>query len=81
MSHITQEQKEIMINYMKNNSKLNVGKFSPDFTRVQARALWQELANILNSHANGAKKEWSAWRKVNYKIWLNIHFMKMLILN
>lgn len=56
MSHITQEQKEILINYMKDNRKLNFGKFSPDFTQVQARALWQDLADILNSHANEPKK-------------------------
>ncbi|XP_028142517.2 uncharacterized protein LOC126888276 [Diabrotica virgifera virgifera] len=68
MTHITAEQKEIMLDFIKSRPRLYAGKFSPEFTRQQSQSLWQELATILNSHSNGAKKEWSAWRKT----WIDI---------
>lgn len=68
------EQKRIMLEFIKKNSKLTSGKFSNDFTQKDAQRMWQELTNLLNS-CPGANKDWKAWRKV-IKYILDVVFYK-----
>ncbi|KAI4463379.1 hypothetical protein MML48_4g00013344 [Holotrichia oblita] len=61
-SHPSNNQKKIMIEFLKKHYNLVSGKFSNNFTYKDAERLWQELTNILNSMP-GAQKSWKNWRK------------------
>ncbi|CAG9764633.1 unnamed protein product [Ceutorhynchus assimilis] len=61
-SSVTEDQKKLMLEFIKKNQKLISGKFSNEFTQKQSQSLWQELTTLLNS-CPGANKDWKAWRK------------------
>ncbi|XP_024873899.1 uncharacterized protein LOC112455912, partial [Temnothorax curvispinosus] len=60
--NITEEQRSLLIEFMKVHPELVSGKFSKTFTYDHAAKLWQEVTNILNA-CNGAEKNWKSWRK------------------
>ncbi|XP_077272343.1 uncharacterized protein LOC143902951 [Temnothorax americanus] len=60
--NISEEQRNLLTEYMTNHPNLVSGKFSKTFTVDHAAKLWQEIAEILNA-CNGAEKNWKAWRK------------------
>jgi hypothetical protein len=64
-ANITNEQKTLLIEYMNKHPELVKGKLTSSFTLKDSVHLWNEISEILNS-ANGAKKDWKDWRKVNY---------------
>lgn len=68
--YITTEQKEILIEYMKNNIQLRSGKFSATFTAKDAQKMWIELAEELHKIPNEAVKEWKQWRKVSKDLFM-----------
>jgi len=61
--NITNEQRTLLIEYMKKHPQLIKGKFSSSFTWKDSIELWNKAAQILNS-INGSKKDWKGWRKV-----------------
>lgn len=61
--NITNEQRSLLIEYMKNHPQLMKGKFSSSFTWKDSIQLWNDIAQILNA-VNGTKKDWKGWRKV-----------------
>ncbi|XP_071576846.1 uncharacterized protein [Temnothorax nylanderi] len=61
-SNITDEQRTLLIEYMKKHPQLTRGKFTSSFTLKHSIQLWNEITNILNA-INGAKKDWKGWRK------------------
>ncbi|XP_026829879.1 uncharacterized protein LOC105282194 isoform X2 [Ooceraea biroi] len=63
VGYITAEQKETLVEFMKQNEKLRSGKFSASFTTKDAQKLWMTLAEDLYKIPNGAVKDWKQWRK------------------
>lgn len=61
--NITEDQRCLLIEFMKVHPELVSGKFSKTFTYDHAAKLWQEVTEILNA-CNGAEKNWKSWRKV-----------------
>ncbi|XP_036148224.1 uncharacterized protein LOC118647434 [Monomorium pharaonis] len=61
-ANITNEQRSLLIEYMKKHPQLTHGKFSTSFTLKDSIHLWNEITHILNA-VNGAKKDWKGWRK------------------
>lgn len=59
------EQKETLIELMKQNPELRSGKFSATFTTKDAQRMWIALAEELHKVPNGAIKDWKQWRKVS----------------
>lgn len=66
--YINAEQKEMMVEFMKEHPELRSGKFSAKFTTQNAQQLWMVLAQELHKIPNGAVKEWKQWRKVSREI-------------
>lgn len=66
--YITTEQKETLIEFMKQNPELKLGKFSASFTAKDAQNKWMTLTEELHKIPNGATKEWKQWRKVSTEI-------------
>ncbi|GAB1860786.1 Regulatory protein zeste [Camponotus japonicus] len=60
--NITEEQRCLLIEFMKPHPELVSGKFSKTFTYDHAAKLWQNVTEILNA-CNGAEKNWKSWRK------------------
>ncbi|XP_029164559.1 uncharacterized protein LOC114935829 [Nylanderia fulva] len=60
--NITEEQRCLLIEFMKVHPELVSGKFSKTFTYDHAAKLWQEVTDILNA-CNDAEKYWKSWRK------------------
>lgn len=58
------EQKDALVEFMVAHPELQKGKFGPNFTHKQANALWNEVAQELNSII-GANKNAEKWRKVS----------------
>lgn len=56
-------QKKMLVEYLKKHPELLSGKFTNTFTLKDAVRKWQEITEILNS-VPGARKEWKSWRKV-----------------
>lgn len=69
LGYITTEQKEALVEFMKQNDKLKLGKFSASFTAKDAQKLWMTLAEDLHKIPNGAVKDWKQWRKVKKDIY------------
>ncbi|XP_044760896.1 uncharacterized protein LOC123318351 [Coccinella septempunctata] len=61
------EQKKLLLDYMKKHPDLLSAKFSKKFTMKDARKLWVEISNILNT-CDGANKDWKSWRKTWHDI-------------
>ncbi|XP_024868292.1 uncharacterized protein LOC112452362 isoform X2 [Temnothorax curvispinosus] len=61
--YITMEQKETLVELMKQNSELKSSKFSSTFTTKDAQRMWIALAEELHKIPNGAIKDWKQWRK------------------
>lgn len=64
-ANITLEQRTLLIEFMNKHPELLKGKLTSSFTLKDSISLWTKITEILNS-VNGAKKDWKAWRKVNY---------------
>ncbi len=62
-SHMTLNQKEMLINFMESNPKLYIGYFDNSFSAKDATVLWKTISEELNS-VPGACKDWKGWRKV-----------------
>lgn len=62
-ANITNEQRTLLIEYMKKHPQLTKGKLSSSFTLKDSIQLWNNVAQILNA-VNGTKKDWKDWRKV-----------------
>ena len=62
-SKVSEKQKELMVEYLKNRPLLLSGKFSNNFTHKDAVGEWQKLAEILNSVPRSTK-DWKGWKKV-----------------
>jgi hypothetical protein len=62
--YVTVEQKETLVEFMKQNPELKSGKFSATFTIKEAQKTWIRLAEELHKIPNGAVKDWKQWRKV-----------------
>lgn len=60
---ISENQKQVMLEFLKKNNKLVSAKFSSEFTVKAAKQLWQEMTHMLNA-IPGAVKNWHDWRKV-----------------
>ncbi|KAL5239456.1 hypothetical protein ACI65C_006866 [Semiaphis heraclei] len=60
---ITSDQKEALVEFMKNQPDLRKGKFSINFTTAIAKSQWEECRILLNS-IPGPAKEWQERRKV-----------------
>ncbi|XP_012543262.1 uncharacterized protein LOC105840755 [Monomorium pharaonis] len=60
--NITEEQKSLLIEFMKVHPQLVSGKFSKTFIYDNAAKLWQDVTEILNA-CNRAEKNWKLWRK------------------
>lgn len=60
---LTNDQKETLLEFIKQHPQLQTGKFTRSFTVSTAHKLWCEAADILNA-IPGAKKDWKGWRKV-----------------
>lgn len=58
------EQKQFLLEFVKQNPQLISGKFSVNFTQNDAKRQWEDAAKTLNSCGNGASKDWKSWRKV-----------------
>lgn len=71
-ANITNEQKTLLIEFMDKHLDLVKGKFTSSFTMKTATSLWMEISAILNA-ANGTRKDWKEWRKVNIFIKFGIH--------
>lgn len=65
VGYVTTEQKEALLEYMKENVQLQSGKFSATFTAKDAAKMWMTLAEELHKIPNGAMKDWKQWRKVS----------------
>lgn len=63
-SPISEEQKKLMVEFLKNHKELTSGKFSQQFSKQESIKLWEELTIILNS-IPGPKKTYKDWRKVS----------------
>lgn len=66
--YVTVEQKEALIEFMKQNPELKSGKFSATFTLKEAQKAWLRLTEELHKIPNGAVKDWKQWRKVSKEI-------------
>lgn len=61
---ITDAQKKLFIDLIKNNEELLRGKFSSTFTHKMAQQRWEAIAEEVNA-IPGAKKSWVQWKKVS----------------
>ncbi|XP_066600869.1 uncharacterized protein [Prorops nasuta] len=61
-ANITNEERTLLIEYLKKHPQLLKGKFTSSYTLKDAISLWTEITGILNA-VNGAKKDWKGWRK------------------
>ena len=52
---MTFAQKEILVDFLECNPKLNTGKFDNTYSFKDAKVLWQKLANKLNSVPGACK--------------------------
>lgn len=64
-SSVNEEQKKLLIEYVKQHPELLKGTFSSTFTLLMAKKLWEEISSMLNSVSGGAIKDWRQWRKVS----------------
>ncbi|CAG9831579.1 unnamed protein product [Diabrotica balteata] len=62
-TNASDEQKKLLLEFMKKNPNLLAAKFSNTFSQNDAQNKWQGIANVLNSCGDGANKNWRAWRK------------------
>ncbi|KAJ3621290.1 hypothetical protein MTP99_003442 [Tenebrio molitor] len=60
---ISDKQKKIFVENVKQLPSLVSGKFSASFTQKDAEREWKKISNTLNS-MGGAEKEWKMWRKI-----------------
>jgi hypothetical protein len=60
---ISDKQKKILVENVKQLPSLVSGKFSASFTQKDAEREWKKISDTLNS-MGGAEKEWKMWRKV-----------------
>lgn len=61
--NITEEQRILLLEFMKGHPELVSGKFTKTFTHELGAKLWKEVTEILNA-CNGGEKDWKAWRRV-----------------
>lgn len=64
VTQVTDAQKKVLLEYLKNNKDLQSGKFTNKFTYKDAQKKWNEVAEMLNSMP-GSSKDWKSWRKVS----------------
>lgn len=64
MQRVSDEQFNIMIDYMEKYRELYYGKITPAFTAKVKQDLWAELAQKLNSTESGCKRPVEKWIKV-----------------
>ncbi|CAG9833175.1 unnamed protein product [Diabrotica balteata] len=62
-TNASDEQKRLLLEFIKKNPLLLSGKFSNSFSQKDAQNQWNQIANVLNSCGDGANKDWKAWRK------------------
>lgn len=60
---VTDEQKQLLIDFVQKHPKLCTKKFGPSFTKKNAQSLWLTITKMLNNLV-GPKKTWIEWRKV-----------------
>lgn len=60
---INKTQKQILINFIKDNPVLLKVKFTNNFTKQDYQKLWCQISEILNS-VPGPHKNWKQWKKV-----------------
>ncbi|XP_018394990.1 PREDICTED: uncharacterized protein LOC108773624 [Cyphomyrmex costatus] len=62
--NVTYKQREILLTYMESHRELLQGRLSSKSeSRRTMKDMWDDLANILNSSAEGPKKNSEEWRK------------------
>uniref|UniRef100_A0A6P7GML2 Regulatory protein zeste n=1 Tax=Diabrotica virgifera virgifera TaxID=50390 RepID=A0A6P7GML2_DIAVI len=62
-TNASDEQKRLLMEFIKKNPILLIAKFSNSFTQKDAQSQWNQIANVLNSCGDGANKDWKPWRK------------------
>lgn len=62
--HMVEEQKVLLLNYMREHSNFASGKFVNAAGRQKAAEMWKTLASLLNAVGNGAFKDPTAWASV-----------------
>lgn len=80
LGYVNAEQKEMLLEFMKQHPELRSGKFSATFTAKDAQKLWIALAEELHKISNAAIKEWKQWRKVSRKRYIyNLYWFFMCV--
>lgn len=67
---MTQHQKVLLLEFLKNQEQLQSGRFTNTFTHKKAQQLWEEIATILNAVPGGAEKDWKQWRRVGFLLFV-----------
>ena len=67
MSH---EQKLHMISYMERHTFFAQGEFTKAMGKLAHQRQWDELAKVLNTIPNGARKSVEQWTKVSISSYL-----------
>ena len=63
-SNYNTEQKEVLLEFVKQHPHMVEGKFTKDFTFRDGQNLWQEVTTALNAVPLGGLKTWKQSRKV-----------------
>lgn len=63
MGRVTKEQKLMLVEFLDLHHEMVIGRFSPQFTKADARKLWEEISDVLNKKP-GPKKGWKQWKRV-----------------
>lgn len=70
---VTDQQKRVLIEYMREHEDLRKGLFSATFTRQVSQNLWEQITATLNDIQGGSRKDCKKWRKVEL---FNINLFK-----
>ncbi|VEN40528.1 unnamed protein product [Callosobruchus maculatus] len=63
VSPVSQQQKQMLIDFLNNNPELLSGRFTAEFTKKVAQTLWEKITSSLNAVPGGSRKSWLQWRK------------------
>ncbi|XP_071582266.1 uncharacterized protein [Temnothorax nylanderi] len=61
-TYVNEEQKNLLVEFMRKHPELQSGKFSATFNYKHAQKLWEKVTAELHK-IPGAQKEWKQWRK------------------